>query len=84
MDKAIQYYRRGAQAGSGAAHNALGVLYLIGKTVEKDRARAYAWFEAANALGDPQAAANLEWLDPRLTDAERQRAEDLRGRLSDE
>lgn len=81
VNKAITYYRRGAQAGSGAAQNALGVLYLIGKGVEKDRARAYAWFDAANTRGDLQAAANLEWLEPRLTDTERQRAADLEGQL---
>ena len=46
---ALQEWRSAAGAGDGRAQHALGYLYLAGKGVPQDFAKAHMWFEIATA-----------------------------------
>lgn len=60
--RALEFYERGALAGSTKAQYRLALLYLDGRLVEPDRSKAERWLEAAAAGGDVDAARQLEQL----------------------
>jgi hypothetical protein len=52
---AVQWYRRGAEAGYPAAQNTLASMLLIGRGAAKDEGEAARWYAAAVAQRDPDA-----------------------------
>lgn len=58
--KALEWFVKGAEAGSGKAMNQLGVMHSKGSPgTPKDDARAVAWWRKAAQAGDPTAMGNL-------------------------
>jgi|GEM_PF-4084856 len=55
--KAMQWYRKGAAAGSGSAMYDIGALYRYGLGVPQDYAKAIKWLKRAEASGSPSTAA---------------------------
>lgn len=60
--RALEFYERGALAGSTKAQYRLALLYLDGRLVDPDRKLAERWLEAASAGGDHDAVRQLEQL----------------------
>jgi TPR repeat protein len=56
MDKSAKLLRAAAEAGDTEAHFALGLLYLLGRGVEKDAREALRLFTLAQDAGDAQAS----------------------------
>jgi tetratricopeptide (TPR) repeat protein len=63
MDLALPDYEKAASSGQAWAQNKLGYLYMTGKGVPKDIARARQFFELAAAKGNVNAKANLDLLN---------------------
>lgn len=74
--KGFGWYRRCADAGSAACHFAVGRAYSLALGTSGDLARAWAHLTVARDRGQPKAGAELDSLEPRLTQA--QRADGLR------
>jgi len=78
--KAAQWYRRSAERGNPHAQYALGLIYYRGVGVERDLVEAYAWLTVAIHNFDPNmfrdnANEVRNAIDERMTDAQRQAAE---------
>ena len=56
LDQALAWYRKGAEAGNGAAMTYLGVGYEQGQGVERDLDQALAWYRKGAEAGDGVAA----------------------------
>ena len=76
--KAAKYYRLAAEQNHAPSQHNLGVLLLKGQGVERDWVEAYAWFSLAADQGYRAAQDAIAALTPRLNDAEKQRAEQLK------
>ena len=59
MGKAIGLYRQAAEAGYDQAQTQLGFVYVTGKGVEKDMAKAKAWWVRAAKQGNASAMMNV-------------------------
>lgn len=57
MDKSAELLRGAAEAGDSEAQFALGLLYLLGRSVEQNSGEAFRLFGLALGAGDEQAAA---------------------------
>ena len=60
MGKSAELLRAASDAGDAEAHFALGLLYLLGRGVEKNLGEAFKLFGLAAETGDEQAAAFKE------------------------
>lgn len=58
-NRAIELYRRAAEAGSSKAQNALGLCYTTGNGVPKDDDEAFSWYSVAADQGEKFAMRNL-------------------------
>ena len=56
MDKSAKLLRTASDAGDNEAHFALGLLFLLGRGVEKNAGEAFKLFSLAHDAGDAQAA----------------------------
>jgi TPR repeat protein len=63
--KALAWYEKAAEQGFSAVHNNLGILRVEGPV--QDYAEAYKWWALARDGGNPDAKANLEKLEPKMT-----------------
>ena len=61
-DEAFRYMLRAADVGHSAAQNNIGLSYLHGLGVEKDKKRAFVWFEKAAKQGLSYAQSELAML----------------------
>ncbi|MBL9079064.1 MAG: sel1 repeat family protein [Planctomycetes bacterium] len=59
LDLAVKWYERAAEHGSPISMNELGVMYLHGKNVAQDHARALKLFKTAAQCGYPRAMTNV-------------------------
>jgi TPR repeat protein len=75
---ALQQLEKRAASGDAQAEHFMGRLYLVGRGVPKDEARAVEWFRRAAAQGDAASAHNLGVIHERATGALRDRAEALK------
>jgi hypothetical protein len=64
--KALEWYEKGAAAGSSVASRNIGWLYVDGKGVTQDYPKARQWFEKAIAAGDAKARTALADLELRI------------------
>ncbi len=69
--KALTFFKKAAAQGYDDAQNNLGSMYYSGQGVSKDWVLAYAWYNLAAAQGDAQIQSNRNWLEKKLTAAER-------------
>ncbi|MFA5924059.1 MAG: tetratricopeptide repeat-containing serine protease family protein [Methylococcaceae bacterium] len=69
--KAVEWFQKAAAQGEVIAQVSLGMMYAKGEGVRKDRVRAYAWLNLAAAQGLALAHSSRDWLEKKLTDAER-------------
>ena len=58
-EKAVQLYRKAAEAGNAAAQRSLGYCYECGEGVEQDFVQAAFWYKKGAEGGDPDAQVNL-------------------------
>ena len=58
-EKAVQLYRKAAEAGNVAAQRSLGYCYECGEGVEQDFVQAAFWYRKGAEGGDPDAQVNL-------------------------
>jgi TPR repeat protein len=58
----MEWFRKGAAAGSGTAMVMVGVLYEHGQGVPQDFTRAMEWFKRAQAHGGVVAALARKWI----------------------
>ncbi len=59
MQKAADYYARGAEAGDPEAQKYLGEVYFLGEGVEEDKQKAVSWFRKAAAREEASAQYHL-------------------------
>jgi|GEM_PF-2957121 TPR repeat protein len=70
MDKSAELLRAAVEAGDNEARFALGLLYLLGRGVEKDAGTAMHLFSLAHEAGDTQAAQFRDMAAEHLTEDE--------------
>jgi TPR repeat protein len=61
-ERSIRLFTESANAGDAEAARYLGIMYLRGKGVLKDNAKAFQWFTLASDRGDPLAKKNAKML----------------------
>lgn len=61
-DQSIRLFTESANAGDAEAARYLGIMYLRGKGVPKDNAKAFQWFTLASERGDSLAKKNANML----------------------
>ncbi|WP_341365624.1 tetratricopeptide repeat protein [Yoonia sp. BS5-3] len=77
-ERAFDWYLRASLKGHPGAQSGLGWYYEVGRGLPApDMVRAYLWYALSAIGGDPDALDSLELITPRLTAAERARAEVL-------
>lgn len=59
MGKSFFWIRQAAEQGHASSQNSLGLCYLHGKGVPRDRGEAFKWFLKAAEQGDPLACNNV-------------------------
>lgn len=77
-ERAFEWYLRASLKGHPGAQSGLGWYYELGRGLPApDLVRAYLWYALSAIGGDPDALISLEQITPRLTAAQRARAEQL-------
>ena len=75
MDKSAELLRAAVEAGDNDARFALGLLYLLGRGVEKDAGKALFLFSLADEAGDSQAAHFRDMATEHLAQEENKKSE---------